>query len=121
MLNIRENLLDPDFIQPIEFGIVTRSLDGESVEWLVHENTCIQSASGAPLQRLPELERSKPSYDVFTLDTFPLKNGDYLKYKGQTYRCVTQDNFEDYGYYNGIFQLYSGAQDTENPTPDPWA
>ena len=121
MLNIRENLLDPDFIQPIEFGIVTRSLNGESVEWLVHENTCIQSASGAPLQRLPELERSKPSYDVFTLDTFPLKNGDYLKYKGKTYRCVTQDNFDDYGYYNGLFQLYSGAQVKPDDDLDPYA
>lgn len=121
MLNIRENLLDPDFIQPIEFGIVTTTMQGETVEWKTHNNTCVQSASGAVLQRLLEAERTKPSYDVFTLDSFPLKNGDYMMYKGQKYRCVTQDNFDDYGYYNGIFQLYSGAQDIENPTPDPWA
>lgn len=120
MLNISELLDDPDFIQPINFGITTKTLSGETIQWKVYNNTCVQSAGGAALQRLDVGERTKDIQDVFTKEDFPLKNGDYMEYKGKKYRCITEDNFDDYGYYNGLFMLYSGAQDNTLPTPDPW-
>lgn len=108
MLDISELLDDPDFVQSIIF------------EHGTHPNTCVQPASGNALQRLPEGERSKPSYQVFTKSNFPIKNGDIMFYKGEKYRCVTDENWSDYGYYDGIFQLYSGAQEINHGGFDPW-
>lgn len=117
MLDIQEILFDPDFIQSVEFGILGAN-DAETR--LTHNNTNVQPASGNVLQRLPEGERSKPTLQVFTLKSFPIKNRDYMYFNGQKWRCVTDEDWSQYGYYDGLFQLYSGAQDNTLPTPDPW-
>lgn len=121
MLNISEILDDEDFIQTVEFGIVVQTLDGESETRESHANTNVQPASGDVLERLDVGERSKPTMQVFTKEGFPIKNGDYMYFKNQKWRCVTDENWSDYGYYDGLFQLYSGAQDVESESPDPWA
>ena len=120
MLDISEILDDPDFIQTVEFGIVTRSLNGDTEVKKTHANTNVQPASGNALQRLPELERSKPTLQVFTKKEFKIQNGDFMYFKGQKWRCVTDEDWSQFGYYDGLFQLYSGAQEPSNPTPDPW-
>lgn len=120
MLNISELLGDPFFIQTVEFGIITRDITGETESKATHKNTNVQPASGDTLERLAEGERSKPTMQVFTKESFPINNGDYMYYKGKKWRCVTDENWDDYGYYDGLFQLYSGAQDIETVTPDPW-
>lgn len=148
MIDISELLYDADFIQQVEFGIVSdtenpfgfnvdtnlgfgngvfvrlREADGkgnaQEQESIYKTWANVQPASGTALQKLPEGERSKPAYQVFTRKEFPISNGDYLYYKGKKYRCITDENWSDYGYYDGIFQLYSGAQDIKNNTPDPW-
>lgn len=149
MLDIEELLFDRDFIQQVEFGIVSDTVnpfgfddffgnlgfgEGRFVKYREPDENGnpqefesiyrvwanVQPASGNTLQRLPEGERSKPSYQVFTRKNFKIGNADYLYYKGEKYRCVTDENWSDFGYYDGIFQLYSGAQDIEKPTPNPW-
>ena len=120
MLDISEILDDPNFIQTVEFGIVTRSLNGDTEVRASHTNTNVQPASANALQRLPELERSKPTLQVFTKKEFKIKNGDFMYFKGQKWRCVTDEDWSSYGYHDGLFQLYSGAQEPSNPTPNPW-
>lgn len=150
MLDISEILDDPDFIEQVEFGIVSdegnsfgfddffgvlgfgegrfvklREPDEKGNPKEYESIYCawanVQPASGSVLQRLPEGERSKPSFQVFTKKDFKIGNGDYLYYGGEKYRCMTDENWSDYGYYDGLFQLYSGAQDIESESPDPWA
>lgn len=125
MLDISEILDDEDFIESVEFGIVTRGQDSfgnpkDTEELKTHHNTNVQPASGNSLQRLPEGERSKPHLQVFTKKEFKIQNGDYMYYDGKKWRCVTDENWSRYGYYDGIFALYSGAQDIESETPNPW-
>ena len=120
MLDISEILDDPDFVQTVEFGIVTRSLSGDTEVKKTHDNTNVQPASGNALQRLPELERSKPTLQVFTKKEFKIQNGDFMYFNNQKWRCVTDEDWHQYGYYDGLFQLYNGAQEPSNPTPDPW-
>ena len=121
MLYISEILDDTDFVQTVQFGIVTRSLNGDTETIASHANTNVQPASANALQRLPEAERSKPTLQVFTKKEFKIQNGDFMYFNNQKWRCVTDEDWSQYGYWDGLFQLYSGAQDTENPTPDPWA
>lgn len=150
MLDIEELLHDPDFIEEVEFGIVSDTTnpfgfddffgnlgfsegkfvkvrepdaDGnpEEFESVYRVWANVQPASGNVLQRLPEGERSKPTLQVFTRKSFKIGNGDYLYYDGQKYRCVTDENWSKYGYYDGLFQLYSGAQEINNGGFDPWA
>lgn len=116
MINISEVLDDPLFIQPIEFGIISNKTNsnGDVVETEVrstHANTNVQPASAAVLQLLPEGERTKEIYQVFTKAYFPLKNGDYMYYLGNKYRCYMIEKWEQYGYSDGIFIKYSGAQE----------
>ena len=120
MLDISEILDDPDFIQAVEFGIVTRSLNGDTEVRTSHANTNVQPASANALQRLPELERSKPTLQVFTKKEFKIQNGDFMYFKDQKWRCVTDEDWSQFGYYDGLFQLYNGAQEPSNQTPDPW-
>lgn len=117
MLDIEELLDDDDFIQTVVFTLVQS--DGTEIE-LPHANTCVQPASGNALQRLPELERSKPYLQVFTKTNCPIKNGDYMTYKGEKWRCVTDEDWSDYGYYDGIFIKYTGASDINSEVPDPF-
>lgn len=118
MLDISEVLDDEDFIQSVEFGILGA---GDVETKTVHNNTNVQPASGATLQRLPEAERTKPVLQVFTKSSFPIKNRDYMYFNGQKWRCITTEDWSQHGYYDGLFTLYSGAQDITNPTPDPYA
>ena len=83
MLGISEILDDPDFIQTVQFGIVTRSLDGDIETLKSHANTNVQPASANALQRLPEAERSKPTLQVFTKKEFKIQNGDYMYFNGK--------------------------------------
>lgn len=118
MLDISEILDDEDFIQSVEFGILGA---GDLETRSTHNNTNVQPASGATLQRLPEGERTKPTYQVFTRKDFQISNGDYLYFGGNKYRCITTEDWSQHGYYDGLFTLYSGAQDITNHTPDPYA
>ena len=149
MLDISEILDDPDFIQTVEFGIVSDTanpfgFDGffgnlgfdegcfvrlrepdaygnpQEFESIYRVWANVQPASANALQRLPELERSKPTLQVFTRKDFQISNGDYLYFGGNKYRCITTEDWSQYGYYDGLFTLYSGAQDITNTTPDPW-
>lgn len=150
MLWIEELLFDKDFVQQVEFGIVSETENPfgfdeffgtlgfgqgafvrlrepdehgnpQEFESIYRVWANVQPASGNTLQRLPEGERSKPSLQVFTRHDFPISNGDYLYFKGRKYRCMTDEDWSDHGYHDGIFVLYSGAQDITNTTPDPWA
>ena len=126
LLDISEILDDPDFIQTVEFGIVTQSSTGagDPLETEVrssHDNTNVQPASGATLQRLPEGERTKDVLQVFTKSSFPIKNGDYMYYEGLKYRCITEENWSKHGYYDAIFIRYEGSQDITSEGFDPFA
>ena len=126
LLDISEILDDPDFIQTVEFGIVTQSSTGtgDPLETEVrssHDNTNVQPASGATLQRLPEGERTKDVLQVFTKSSFPIKNGDYMYYEGLKYRCITEENWSKHGYYDAIFIRYEGSQDITSKGFDPFA
>ena len=126
LLDISEILDDPDFIQTVEFGIVTQSSTGtgEPLETEVrssHENTNVQPASGATLQRLPEGERTKDVQQVFTKKEFPIKNGDYMYFNNLKYRCITTEDWTQYGYYDAIFIRYEGSQDITSEGFDPFA
>lgn len=126
MLNIAELLDDEDFIQTIEFDIVNQSTDGsgsplETTTPVVHHNTNVQPASGAVLQRLPEGERTKDIQQVFTKVSCPIKNGDYMRYKGVKYRCATTEDWSDYGYYDALFIRYSGSQEINSEGFKPFA
>lgn len=116
LLNISELLDDPLFVQDIEVGITTRTIvNGKPVESVAWEvlSANIQPLDDAQLQRLPEAERFKPSKQFFT-NVKSIKVGDYLKHKGQTYRAVTDQDFDEYGYADNIFILYDGVEDINN-------
>ncbi|OOF84431.1 hypothetical protein BKG93_07830 [Rodentibacter ratti] len=49
---------------------------------------------------LPEGERYLPSIKIYTQQ--PLKIGDLVDYRGQTYKIKTAADWGDYGYYNHI-------------------
>jgi len=126
MLDISELLDDEDFIQTVEFGIVTQSTDDsggplETEQRDSHPNTNVQPASGASLQRLPEGERTKDVQQVFTKSSFPLKNGDYMYYDGKKYRCTTEENWSKYGYYDALFIRYEGSQEINSQGFEPFA
>lgn len=150
MLDISEILYDKDFVEIVEFGIVSDETNPfgfddffgivgfeegrfvkirepdengnpQEFESVYFDWANVQPASGASLQRLDVGERTKESLQVFTRKYMKISNGDYMTYEGRKYRCVTEENWSKYGYYDGIFQLYSGAQDINNTTPDPWA
>lgn len=126
LLNIAELLDDEDFIQSITFDIVTQSTtdDGSPLETLspiTHDNTNVQPASGAVLQRLPEGERTKDPLQVFTQVSCPLKNGDYMYFNGKKYRCYTTEDWSQYGYYDAIFIRYEGAQEITSAGFNPYA
>lgn len=150
MIGIGELLYDEDFIQEVEFGIVSDEVnpfgfdeyfgnlgfnEGRFVRYREPDEygnpqefesiyrvwANVQPASGNALQRLPEGERSKPSFQVFTRQDFKISNGDYMYYKGNKYRCVTDEDWSDYQYYDGIFIKYSGAQDINSEGFKPFA
>lgn len=126
LLNISEILDDPDFIQTVEFGIVNQSTnnDGDPLETEVrssHSNTNVQPASGATLQRLPEGERTRDILQVFTKSEFPTKNGDYMYFNNLKYRCVTTENWSQYGYYDSLFIRYEGAAEITSTGFNPFA
>lgn len=150
LLDIEELLLDEDFIQEVQFGIVSSEVNpfgfdeffgnlgfgqGAFVRYREPDSSGnpsefeniyqvwanVQPASGNVLQRLPEAERSKPSLQVFTRKDFKISNGDYLYFKGNKYRCIVDEDWSDYGYYDGIFIKYSGAQDINSEGFDPFA
>lgn len=113
LINISELLDDPLFVQDIEVGITTRTIDAfgdpkESVAWsTVLAN--VQTTADDQLQRLPEAERYRPNRQLFT-NRIELRVGDYFKYRGQTYRCGADQDFEDYGYADVIGVLYTGVE-----------
>ena len=126
LLDISEILDDPDFIQTVEFGIVTQSTNGtgDPLETEVrssHDNTNVQPASGATLQRLPEGERTKDVLQVFTKSSFPIKNGDYMYFNNLKYRCITTEDWTQYGYSDSIFIRYEGSQDITSEGFSPFA
>ena len=43
-----------------------------------------------------------------------VKVGDYLRMGGKTYRAVTDQDFDKYGYADNIFILYDGVEDVNN-------
>lgn len=117
LINISELLDDPLFVQDIEVGKTVRTIDSlgnpqETVTWSTY--LCnIQTVSDDALQRLAEAERYKPNRQFFT-NQLEVRIGDYFKYRGQTYRCVTDQDFEDYGYSDCIGMLYNGVEDQNN-------
>lgn len=116
LLNIAELLDDPLFVEPIEVGISTRGLDDlgnptETVAWqTVLAN--VQPLSDDQLQRLPEGERYKPSRQFFT-NKLEVREGDYFKEYGKTYRCITDQDFKKHGYSDCIGMLYNGVEDKD--------
>lgn len=117
MINISELLDDDLFIQPIEVGFTTRTIDSngdpqESVAWETLDCN-VQTVGDDQLQRLPEAERYKSSRQMFT-NRKEVRIGDYFKYRGQTYRCVADQDFDDYGYSDVIGILYNGTEDISN-------
>lgn len=126
LLNISEILDDPDFIQTVEFGRIFSSTNdyGEPVELEIkntHSNTNVQPASGATLQRLPEGERTRDVLQVFTKSSFPIKNSDYMYFKGLKYRCITTEDWSEHGYYDGLFIRYEGAAEITSEGFNPFA
>lgn len=116
LINISELLNDPLFVEDVEVGITTQSIVNgnpvESIQWVVLLAN-IQPLGNEALQRLPEAERFKAQYQFFT-NVRSVKVGDYLKHKGQTYRAVTDQDFDEYGYADNIFILYDGVEDINN-------
>ena len=116
LINISEILDDPLFIQNIDVGVSNRGFDGfgnptESVLWgTVKAN--VQTVSDDQLQRLPEAERYKSSRQLFT-NEIELRVGDYFKYRGETFRCGADQDFQDYGYSDVIGTLYNGVEDNK--------
>lgn len=113
LINISELLDDPLFVEPTEVGITTRTLVNgkpvESVVWqTVDANT--QTVSDDQLQRLPEGEKYKPMRQFFT-NRIEVREGDYFKEFGKTYRCVADQDFKKYGYSDCIGILYNGTED----------
>ena len=116
LLNIAELLDDPLFVVPHEVGFTTRTIvNGKPVESVAWEtfNCNTQPLGDEALQRLPEAERFKPSYQFFT-NVKSVKVGDYLRMGGKTYRAVTDQDFDKYGYADNIFILYDGVEDMNN-------
>lgn len=116
MLDISEILDDEDFIQPVTFGILVNGVEQKKT----HRTTNVQQASPNTLQRLDVNERSKPYLQVFTKASFHVKNGDYMYFKGKKWRCVIDEDWSDYGYYDTVFVQYSGASAIDSKTPDPY-
>lgn len=126
MLDISELLDDEDFIQSITFEVVAQSTtsDGDPLETtstVIHCNTNVQPASGATLQRLPEGERTKDVLQVFTKTDLIIKTGDYMLFNGLKYRCVTTEDWSQYGYSDSIFIRYEGSQDIDSGGFSPFA
>lgn len=126
MLDISELLDDEDFIQTVTFEIVNQSTNGsggplETTTTVVHNNTNVQPASGAVLQRLPEGERTKDVLQVFTKIDCPTKTGDYMQFNGTKYRCYTTENWSQYGYYDALFIRYEGVQEINSEGFNPYA
>lgn len=126
LLNIEELLDDEDFIKPVTFEIVTQSTTAtggplETTVQVTHDNTNVQPASGATLQRLPEGERTKDILQVFTKSSLVIKNGDYMLFNGRKYRCITTEDWSQYGYSDSIFIRYEGSQDINSEGFDPFA
>lgn len=126
LLNIEELLDDEDFIQSITFEIVTQSttntgVPSETMVSVTHDNTNVQPASGATLQRLPEGERTKDILQVFTKSSQPIKNGDYMLFNGKKYRCITTEDWSQYGYYDSLFIRYEGPQDINSEGFNPFS
>ena len=114
LINISEILDDPLFVEPVEIGIVTRGFDSfgnptESIEWKTL-NANIQPVSDDQLQRLPEGEKYKPMRQLFT-NKIEVREGDYFKEFGKTYRCITDQDFQKHGYSDCIGVLYNGVED----------
>jgi hypothetical protein len=116
MLNISEVLDDRDFVETVTFLLVQE--DGTEKE-VTHATTNVQPATANALQRLDVLERSKPYMQVFTKTSCPIKNGDYMIYNNEKWRCVTDEDWSRYGYYDGIFVRYVGASDVDSEVPNP--
>lgn len=121
LIDISELLDDPLFVEPHEVGITTRTIMNgkpfESVEWVtIKANT--QAVGDEALQRLEPAERFKPNYQFFT-NVRSVKVGDYLKINDQTYRAVTDQDFDKYGYADNIFILYNGVEDINNDGFEP--
>ena len=150
MINISELLYDEDFVETVEFGIVSDEgnpfgfddffgnlgfdegrfvklrepdQDGNPQEFesVYFDWANVQPASGATLQRLPEGERTKPILQVFTRDYMRISTGDYMTYKGSRYRCVTTEDWSSYGYFDSLFVRYSGAQEIDSGGFSPFA
>ncbi len=126
MLDISELLDDEDFIQSVTFEVVTQSTtsNGDPLETkstVTHHNTNVQPASGATLQRLPEGERTKDVLQVFTKTDLIIKTGDYMLFNGLKYRCVTTEDWSQYGYSDSIFIRYEGPQDIDSGGFSPFA
>lgn len=116
LINISEILDDPLFVEPVEIGIVTRGFDSfgnptESIEWKTL-NANIQPVSDDQLQRLPEGEKYKPMRQLFT-NKIEVREGDYFKEFGKTYRCITDQDFKKHGYSDSIGVLYNGVEDND--------
>lgn len=112
LLNISELLDDELFVEPHEVGIATRIIvDGNPVESIAWETVKanVQPLGDEQLQRLEPAERFKPNKQFFTNER-SVKVGDYLRIKGQVYRAVTDQDFDEYGYADNIFILYDGVE-----------
>lgn len=116
LINISELLNDPLFVEDVEVGITTQSIVNgnpvESIQWVVLLAN-IQPLGDEALQRLPEAERFKAQYQFFT-NVRSVKTGDYLRMGGKTFRAITDQDFDKYGYADNIFILYDGVEDMNN-------
>lgn len=126
LIDIEELLDDEDFIQSVTFKVVTQSTTSngdplETTSTVIHHNTNVQPASGATLQRLPEGERTKDVLQVFTKTDLIIKTGDYMLFNGLKYRCVTTEDWSQYGYSDSIFIRYEGPQDIDSGGFSPFA
>lgn len=96
-------------------------MPSETTVMVTHDNTNVQPASGAVLQRLPEGERTKDILQVFTKVDCPLKTGDYMLFNGVKYRCTTTENWSQYGYYDTLFIRYDAVTDIDSEGFEPFA
>lgn len=116
LINISEILNDPLFVEPIKVGITTRGFDArglptETIAWQTVDAN-VQPLSDDQLQRLPEAERYKASRQFFT-NKLEVREGDYFKEYGKTYRCITDQDFKKHGYSDCIGIMYNGVEDNK--------
>lgn len=97
LINQKGRLASRYFRQKINIGIANAT----ETEFEAQQITAIViPANNADLQQLPEGERFLPTLKVFTEQ--PLKCGDLVYFKQDTYRITTATNWGSYGFYHHL-------------------